>query len=166
MQDKDAVAELDALIAQCRNEADSSHRRGRNYYRLSYAVMIVSVLASIVAGVGVLAIEHYQKVFGVVALVPALCALAASQLKLVEKTSWFYRKQRELNALARQVTVARKRSPDVDTLEACFNLYSDVERSTGEEWTRTAAFTFAAHPRGGAADAAPGGGAWKDITSR
>ena len=110
--------------------------------------MIVSVLASIVAGVGVLAIEHYQKVFGVVALVPALCALAASQLKLVEKTSWFYRKQRELTALARQVTVARKRSPDVDTLEACFNLYSDVERSTGEEWTRTAAFTFAAHPRG------------------
>lgn len=159
MPDKDASAELEALIAQCRSEAGNSHRRGRNYYRLSYAVMVISVLASIVAGVGVLASEDYQKVFGVVALVPALCALAASQLKLVEKTGWFYRKQRELNALARQVTVARKRSPDVDTLEACYALYTEVERSTGEEWTRTAAFTFAAHPRTDAAEPVPGRGA-------
>jgi hypothetical protein len=144
MADKDANAELEALVGECRDEAVKAHRRGRAYYRSSYAVMMVSVLASIAAGVGVLALEQYQKVFGVVALVPALCALAAGQLKLVEKTGWFYRRQREMNALARRVTVARKRSPDVDTLEKCVALLNEVERGSDEEWARTAAFSFTA----------------------
>ena len=156
MPDKDASAELEELIRQCRADADSAHRRGRAYYRWSYAMMILSVLASIVAGGGVLVGEDYQKVFGVIALVPALCALAAGQLKLVEKTGWFYRKQREMNALARQVTVARKRAPDVDMLEKCYKLYSLIEQNTGEEWTRTAAFTFAVDPRTDPAEARSG----------
>lgn len=147
MPETDASAELEELIAQCRSEAQAAHRRGRAYYRWSYFVMIVSVLASITAGLGVLVGEDYQKLFGLTALVPALCALAAGQLKLVEKTGWFYRKQRELNALARQVTVARKRKPDVDTLEQCYKRFDAVQRSTGEEWTRTAAFAFAVDPR-------------------
>ena len=156
MESNDASAELGELIAQCKTEAERSHRRGRNYYRWTYGVMVVSVLASIVSGVGVLASDDYQKLFGVMALVPALCALSVAQLKLVEKTGWFYRKQRELNALARQVTVARKRSPDVDTLEKCYHAFTELERSIGEEWPRTAAFRFGAQLKDDQAESAPG----------
>ena len=36
MGDKDASAELEALVAECRSEADKSHRRGKAYYPVSY----------------------------------------------------------------------------------------------------------------------------------
>jgi hypothetical protein len=154
MKSNDASAELGELITQCKTEAENAHRRGRNYYKWTYGVMVVSVLASIASGVGVLASD--EKLFGVMALLPALCALAVAQLKLVEKTGWFYRKQRELNALARQVTVARKRSPDVDTLEKCYHAFTELERSIGEEWSRTAAFRFGAQLKDEPAEAARG----------
>ena len=156
MKSNDASVELGELIAQCKAEAETAHRRGRSYYRWTYAVMIVSVVASLVSGVGVLASDHYQKLFGLMALLPALCALAVAQLKLVEKTGWFYRKLREMNALARQFTVARKRAPNVDTLEKCYGAYSETERAIGEEWDRTAAFRFGAQLKEDQTDAAPG----------
>jgi hypothetical protein len=141
----DATQELDALIGECRETATRSHRRGRFYYYLAYSIMILSIVGSIGAGALALATGVDRTLVGIIALVPAFCATVAGQLRLVEKSNWFYRRRRELDAFARKVSVARKRAPDVETLEACYAELSAIDKAQGDEWSNNLAFDFASH---------------------
>jgi len=147
MADQDTSAELDALIGECRETARRAHRRGKLYYLAGYAIMLVSLAGSIGAGVLALASGADRAVVGFVALIPAFAATIAGQLRLVEKSNWFYRRRREMDALARRVTVARKRSPDLATLEACYADLSAVDAAMGDDWSAKLAFDFAAQGR-------------------
>ena len=51
MAEDDAATMLDRLGADCDESARNAKRRGRRYYFVSYALMIVSVAGSIGAGV-------------------------------------------------------------------------------------------------------------------
>lgn len=148
MANEDTTAEMDALIAQCRDMAARAHRRGKVYYLSGYGIMLLSLAGSVGAGALALATGADRVLIGVIALVPAFCAMVAGQLRLVEKSNWFYRRQREMNALARRVTVARKRSPDIAALEACYAEMTAIDKTMGDEWSAKLAFDFAARPRG------------------
>lgn len=147
MADQDTSGELDTLIAELRETGLRAHRRGKLYYNTGYAIMLLSLAGSIGAGGLALATGVDRTVVGLIALVPAFCATAAGQLRLVEKSNWFYRRRREMDALARRVTVAKKRSPDLATLEACYGELTELDRQMGETWSEKLAFEFTAQPR-------------------
>jgi hypothetical protein len=147
MPNEEAAQELESLIAECKQNATRSHARGRFYYYLGYSIMILSVMGSIGAGALALATNVDRALVGIIALVPAFCATVAGQLRLVEKSNWFYRRKRELDAFARKATVARRRRPDLETLEACYAELDALDRAMGDEWSDKLAFDFTAHRR-------------------
>nr|WP_166178142.1 hypothetical protein [Altererythrobacter segetis] len=147
MADADTGAELDALIADCREKAKRSHAMGRRYYFWGYAIMLASLVGSIGAGVLALASGVDRAVVGVVALIPAFAATVAGQLRLVEKSNWFYRRRRELEALTRRVTTARLRAADLATLEACYGELSAIDKAMGDQWEEKLAFDFTAQAK-------------------
>jgi hypothetical protein len=147
MAEVDTGAELDALIADCRAAAKRAWKRGKVYYLFGYLIMLLSLVGSIGAGALALASGVDRAIVGFVALVPAFAATIAGQLRLVEKSNWFYRRRRELDALARRTTVARMRAPTLATLEHCYAELTAIDRAMGDEWSEKLAFDFTAQAK-------------------
>ena len=147
MAGEDASLELDALIAKCTDAMERSKRGGRVYYLAGYALMLLSVAGSIGAGVMALWTDVDRALVGTVALLPALCATVAGQLRLVEKGDWFYLRHRETRALIHRITVARLRAPTIETLEASYADQDVLDTRLGELWSRTLSFNFTKHER-------------------
>ena len=144
MAEDDAATMLDRLGADCDESARNAKRRGRRYYFVSYALMIVSVAGSIGAGVMALWSEAVPREWvGTVALLPALCATVAVQLRLNEKGNFAYRRYRAFHALARRVEVARLRAPTLDTLEAFNAEHARINAALDEQWVESLNFSFA-----------------------
>ena len=79
---------------------------------------------------------------GTVALLPALCATVAMQLRLNEKGNFSYRRYRAFHALARRVEVARLRAPTLDTVEAFNAEHAAINDSLDEQWVENLNFNF------------------------
>jgi hypothetical protein len=145
MNGDQAATELDALIGEAEDAAGRSLRRGRGYYFAGYALALLSVGASIVAGVLALGDTGAGlKTVGVIALIPAFCATIAAQLRLVEKANWNYRRRRRLKTLARETRFARLKGAPIDVLEAAQARLAAIETELDEAWSEGLAFTFAA----------------------
>jgi hypothetical protein len=148
MAEEDAARMLAALAARCDDAAMRARRRGRRYYFISYALMIVSVAGSIGAGVMALWSDAVPREWiGTVALLPALCATVALQLRLVEKGNFSYKRYRGYYAFARRVEVAQLRAPSLDTLEACNAEYTELVRTFDDMWAENLNFNFTAPGR-------------------
>jgi hypothetical protein len=143
MADEDAAAMLERLAGQCDESAQNAKKRGRRYYFVSYALMVLSVAGSIGAGVMALWSEAVpRELVGTVALLPALCATVAMQLRLNEKGNFSYRRYRAFYALARRVEVAKLRAPTLDTLEAFNAQHAEINDSLDEQWVEKLNFNF------------------------
>jgi len=79
---------------------------------------------------------------GTVALLPALCATVAVQLRLNEKGNFSYRRYRAFHALARRVEVARLRAPTLDTVDAFNAEQATINDSLDEQWVESLNFRF------------------------
>jgi hypothetical protein len=143
MADDDAEAMLARMVRRCDESALHARTRGRRYYFTSYALMILSVAGSIGAGVMALWSEAVPREWvGTVALLPALCATVAVQLRLNEKGNFSYRRYRAFHALARRVEVARLRAPTLDTVEAFNAEHAAINDSLDEQWVESLNFNF------------------------
>jgi hypothetical protein len=140
----EADRQLDTLIDEAEAAAARSLRRGRGYYFTSYALVLVSVGASIAAGVLGLGERAELETVGVIALVPAFCATIVSQLRLGEKSNWNYRRRRRLKTLARETRLARLKGAAIDVLETAQANLTAIEAELDEAWSEDLAFGFAA----------------------
>jgi hypothetical protein len=148
MADDDAAKMLGELIERCDRSARNAQVRGRRYHIFGYALMIVSVAGSIGAGVMALWSEAVPRQWiGTVALLPALCATIATQLRLTEKENFSYRRYRALDALARRAEIARMRAPTLDTLETFSAEEAELKRLLDETWVEGLNFNFTAAGR-------------------
>ena len=143
MADDDAGTMMARLVERCDDLAQNAKSRGRRYYFVSYALMILSVAGSIGAGVMALWSEAVPREWvGTVALLPALCATVAMQLRLNEKGNFSYRRYRAFYALARRAEVARLRSPTLDTVDAFNAEHAKINDSLDEQWVEDLNFKF------------------------
>ena len=140
----EADRQLDTLIGEAEAAAARSLRRGRGYYFTSYALVLISVGASIAAGVLGLGEGADLKTVGVIALIPAFCATIASQLRLGEKSNWNYRRRRRLKTLARETRLARLKQSPLEVLEMAQANLATIEAELDEAWSEDLAFSFAA----------------------
>lgn len=148
MADDDAGTMLARLARRCDELAQNAKSRGRRYYWVSYALMILSVAGSIGAGVMALWSEAVPREWvGTVALLPALCATVATQLRLTEKGNFSYRRYRAFHALARRVEVARLREPTLDTVDAFNAEHAAINDSLDEQWVEELNFRFSPSAR-------------------
>lgn len=143
MADDDAGRMLARMVERCDESARHARARGRRYYFVSYSLMILSVAGSIAAGVMALWSEEVPRQWvGTVALLPALCATVAVQLRLNEKGNFSYRRYRAFHALARRVEVARLRAPTLDTVDAFNAEQAAINDSLDEQWVESLNFRF------------------------
>jgi hypothetical protein len=148
MPEEDAAAMLERLVAQCDESAANAKARGRRYYFVSYTLMVLSVAGSIGAGVMALWNDAVPREWvGTVALLPALCATVAMQLRLNEKGNFSYRRYRAFHALARRVEVGRLRAPTLETLEGFNAEHAKINDSLDEQWVENLNFNFNASAR-------------------
>lgn len=127
-------------------ETNSKHykRCGRAYYTLTYLLSVLTVLASITAGV--LAIwldtDAEQELIGTIALIPAASASVASQLKLTDKANWFYNFRTQYCTLSRDfasIIAAGATQAQADQLRERLN---KLEVQADRAWSERLAFFF------------------------
>src|SRR5690606_25633189 len=104
MADDDAGRMLARMVERCDESARHARARGRRSSFVSHSLMSLSAAGSIAAGVLALWSEEGPREWvGTVALLPALCARVAVQLRLSEKGNFSYRRYRAFHARARRV---------------------------------------------------------------
>ncbi|ABC64407.1 hypothetical protein [Erythrobacter litoralis] len=137
------------MIAYCDERFTHFRNLGRWYYRWSYVLSIIAVIASVSAGV--LAIWDFasKEIIGTIALTPALMATIASQLKLVEKSNWFYMGARRFRAFARTMRVEAVGGVPINKVEEYARLLNDYEVGAQQQWTDQLNFQFDTAQDGG-----------------
>ena len=146
MPETSATAEaaqiLQTLEADCAASARAASRRSRRYYFASYAMMVLSLAGSI--GASVLAFWNHidHRVVGLVALLPAVCASVAGQLRLVQKGNLHFRRKHALESLARDFGLARRSTPSWKAVAAANAALSSLDQTSDAEWTTDLAFRF------------------------
>ncbi|MXO59748.1 hypothetical protein GRI89_09375 [Altererythrobacter salegens] len=133
---------LNSLVSECNSVANKSTLHGRRYYFFSYLLMVLSVAGSILAGGLALWGEFDKAVIGTVALLPALAATVAGQLRLVEKANWHYRRRNRMRELGRDFALMRARGANLDTLEEANRKMTMAEARMEHEWVQTNSFHF------------------------
>lgn len=136
------------LITDCEEGAVASLRSGRRHYFASYTLMVVSVASSVLAGILALKVEATKELVGAVALVPALCAGIASQLRLVPKGNWYYHRNRLLQAHARIMLAMNVDKPTRADLDSAIAGLNRIEADLEKEWDSRASFVFTAAGQG------------------
>lgn len=132
------------LTAYCQRSGETYRSAGRRYYALAYLLTVITVLASISAGM--LAIWTGENVptpwIGTIALIPAASASIASQLKLVEKANWFYNCSTEYKALSREMMFLAASTPSPQLVEAAIGRLNQTERQADRGWSERLSFFF------------------------
>ena len=111
MIDSDNRAE--ALRAQIEQECQDNLKYGRRTHRFYMSIVLVTVGSSALSAILALGFskEVDERLIGVIALVPGICAGVADRFHLMLKKHWFYRKYDKLNALLRRMDFVLPRDP-------------------------------------------------------
>ena len=138
----DPAQELEAIALYCDQTAASSRMFSHRHYYVNYSLMIASLAGSIGAAVLAFWDGIDAKLIGLVALLPAICASVVSQLRLVEKGNWHFRRKHAMNRLARDLRLASLRNPDWKSVEAANANLAELEGRLEGDWDTTLAFRF------------------------
>jgi hypothetical protein len=133
---------LDALALDCEKTALASRGYSRRYYFASYTLMVLSLVGSIGAAVLAFVGEVDRNVVGIVALLPAICASVAGQLRMIEKGNWHFRRKHALERLARDFRLTAAQNPDWEAVESANKVFSELEERFEGDWGTALAFRF------------------------
>lgn len=135
---------LSEFKVYCEDNSKRYRRAGWGYYLFAYLLTIVTVLASIIAGI--LAIYYgggeNVKLLGAVALVPAASTSVASQLKLTDKANWFYNGSTEYMIMARDFAILGAAGATKDDVAAAKDRLNQMESKADRAWSERLSFFF------------------------
>ena len=95
-----AIQDKAALLSSHLERAGNHYRRLAKYtHRFNLAIMTLTVVTSLVAGIGGLAKIFRPELVGALALLPGLLAIFATTMKLQAKANQHYRRKDALQAL-------------------------------------------------------------------
>ena len=102
----------------------------RRQYAFAYTLVVGTILASAVAGIGGIGEKLGQITLGILALIPAASSLAASVLKPQGRANWHYRKRARAQALYRRLA-----NEHADPAQISAE-WSTIEAEMDKEWER------------------------------
>ena len=147
---------LKSLVDECQREADVARVRSRRHYFISYALMVLSLLGSIGAAVLAFWDGVDRMIVGLVALLPAVSATIAGQLRLIERGYAHVQHKQSMQILARDLNLASLRKPDWDVVAEANRRFNQLNQQFTEEWRSSLAFRFQSREQGAPATAESG----------
>jgi hypothetical protein len=113
--------EISAAAAQARRMAK------RNYF-FAYGVAGITVIASIAAGITVGMADVPKSLVAALAALPAVMLTASTVFRFEQKSAWFWKKTKALEALVRQLKYESLAAAQAS------KAFSEVESSLEREW--------------------------------
>ena len=103
-------------------------------HRLSICLMVIALGCSVAAGAIGFFTNASSKVVGGLAVIPALIAFVAVNLKLEDKSSWHYRKRDELRALVSRLDYPQTELLSSDNIATISNCRNELNAKMQAEW--------------------------------
>ena len=119
---------MEEFEKELRASIDAARRYARRNYFFGYIVATVTVVSSIAAGLTVSFADVPREVTAALAALPAAMVASATVFRFEQKSAWFWRKLKKLEALLRSV-----RYEGVDLITASKAL-SQIETDMEQEW--------------------------------
>lgn len=132
---EDLSKELDRAISQESHLAHLNHR-------FSVCFMVAALSCSVSAAILGFWTDVSSKVVGGLAILPALIAFVAVNLKLERKSSWHYRKRDGLQALRSRLLYQQPVSPSADNIAAIAEAWDKLNQQMQEEWDKDMALNW------------------------
>lgn len=133
---------LENLALECEQEVGESRKFSRRYYFASYTLMILSLVGSIGAALLAFLDGVDRAVVGVVALLPAVSASVAGQLRMIEKGSWHFRRKHAMERLARDLRLTAATDADWKAVETANRKVGELDERLEADWDAGLAFRF------------------------
>lgn len=132
---RELVAELEPEIANEIQMANWNHR-------LSLGFMIVALLFSVATAIAGIFIKAKSEIVGAMAILPALIAYVAINLKLNGKSSWHYRMADGLDGFRSRLLYQLPDPPTVENIAGIAQARDAFIKEMQEEWDRTLALNW------------------------
>jgi hypothetical protein len=145
----DVQSRIESLNAEFTNTVRHYQRLARLNYRFALVLMICTLGASGVAGIGGIFFGLKAEATGGIALLPGILALVATVLKPQGRANWHYRKKDALNALRRSLLYELPESPTAADVAKIASAWAALDTKMNDEWEKNFALNwsqFAAPP--------------------
>src|SRR5437762_2750748 len=109
---------MDILEKELDQEIRHAQPRAAADYWIAVILMILTVLSSVIAGIGGISKSFNPEVVGALALIPGAIALLVSYLKYQGKSSFHYKKIHSLKALKSRLRLQLPERPSADQIAA------------------------------------------------
>ncbi|TMJ18890.1 MAG: hypothetical protein E6G92_03435 [Alphaproteobacteria bacterium] len=114
---------------------------GRRNYLATFSLALIGSGASVMAGI--LAFLQVDSVIvGVLALIPAMCAIVVGRLKLQDRANWYYRKRTALFALYNEVHFELPDPPTSAAIAEISRKWSALNQQMEGDWGSRLALTL------------------------
>ncbi len=142
------AAKINSLQQELNSAIEHYRRLAVSNYRFALALMIVTLIASALAGLGGIFFGFGAKLTGGIALLPGITALIGSVLKPQGRANWHYKKKDALNALRRRLLYELPESPSPDNVAAISNDWASLDKQMNEEWERNYILDWSSFAKG------------------
>ena len=127
---------LDKLKAQVVDLMKQRRASGRLNYVAAYTLVVLTLLFNAGASIAGF-LDARPAVVGILALIPGLLTLAASELKLQARSHWHYRKRGRLQELLSTIEFQTPEPPSAAQVHELAELFKVINSSMELEWEQT-----------------------------
>lgn len=126
-------ARLEQLKKQVQTLIQDRRRSGRFNYGAAYLLLILTLLFNTGASIAGF-LNADPAVVGILALVPGLLTLTASELKLQARSHWHYRKRGRLQDLLTSIEFQTPDQPSAEKIHGLAEQFKVINNSMELEW--------------------------------
>jgi hypothetical protein len=126
---------IDRLDADLTRAANRERLRAYFCLTLSFLMIGLTVLASVIGGIGGISSTLSQRILGSIALIPGILAVTANTLRLSQRVSWHFKKRYGILGLQRRLLFEVPLEPTPDNVAAIAKSWTQMEDKLHEEFT-------------------------------
>ena len=148
-QQSEIPSRLNELRLALKDEISRILKLARRNYHFAYILMTLTIVCSLVAGVGGLFLPMSKEAVGGLALLPGAFALVATVLKPQARANWHYRKYDELNGLFRRALFDLPESPSASDVADISRAWTKLDKDMRAEFENELALDWSPFQNGG-----------------
>jgi hypothetical protein len=134
------LSEIQKRINSLRSELErlsSNHNRlGLSDHWISVGLMVITLTASIGAGIGGIFLNFSSQATGGLALLPGLMAIVASNLKFQAKSNWHFRKTEAIDGLLHKLMYELPIDPTAQDVATVSSALTKTKQDFLKEWEK------------------------------
>lgn len=132
----EVVSRREMLAADLSKMISHYQSLGKSNYFTAYCISLISVGASLIAGIGGLSLKS-PLLFAFVAFIPAAVAIIAASFKLQDRANWHYRKKDALNGLRNSLLFELPDPPTCESIAIISRQLTDLNVTMSRDWEQS-----------------------------